>query len=62
MPAFDRPLPFVVRVATEWHYAADLIGANDEGILFFRERAQLTGHVLTSGGNDVQFSDVGLEP
>jgi hypothetical protein len=58
----DRPLPFAAEVAIEW-ISDDESGpapGNDPGLVF-RPRAPLTGNVLvTAGGQDVQFSDIGL--
>jgi hypothetical protein len=56
----NRPLPFVLRVAAEWMDIEEAIDVDDRA-LFFRDRASLTGEVLaTSGGADVEFSDIGV--
>lgn len=57
----DRPIPFVVRVATVWTNKADFLAEND-GQLSFWQRAPLTGNIVaTSGGSDVSFSDLEIK-
>jgi len=57
-PSVDRGLPFVWRVATVWTNVADLAKEGDGQLCYWR-RAPLTGNVAsTSGGRDVNFSDI----
>jgi hypothetical protein len=56
----DRDLPFVVRVAAEWSSFDDMPQRGD-GAVFFAKRLPLTGlSTLTSGGNDIHFSDLSI--
>lgn len=53
-----RPVPFTLRVAVAWTALRDAPHA-DDGELFFRTRAPLTGDLaLTGGGRDAAFSDI----
>jgi hypothetical protein len=54
-----RPLPFVLRVAAEW-VDFDDITELDDGSGYFLRRGRLTGNlVVTTGGLDIEFSDIG---
>jgi hypothetical protein len=56
--ATERPIPFVLRVATVWTNIHDLPSEGD-GQLRYWQRAPLTGELAsTSGGRDVSFSDL----
>lgn len=56
----DRPVPFILRVAAQWHDLETAPGPQDDAI-FFRRRARLTGTLAsTHAGTDLQFSDLGL--
>ena len=56
----DRRLPFVLRVAAEPLGITEATSA-DDGALFYRNRALLTGLVIvTSCGADIQISDIGI--
>jgi len=58
----DRPLPFVLRVGNRWADIRDAPSPGEAIPLMFRRRASLTGDLaLTQGGQDVQFSDIGVE-
>jgi hypothetical protein len=58
MKTCDRPLPFIVRVAAEW-MDWEQAPREDDGVLWFRRQALLTGNVAVTGKDkDIQFSDL----
>ena len=57
----DRPVPFTIRVAADWTNLDDEDGLDDDEFHFWIGRARLTGGLsTTSGGQDLQFSDLGV--
>lgn len=55
-----RPLPFTLKVASEWMSARDALGPTD-GPLFFQQGMLLTGNItLRNNGRNIEFSDIGL--
>lgn len=54
-PATDRPVPFVVRVGTQWIRMEDAIQSDG---LFTSERAGLSGVGFTDGGADLSLGDI----
>jgi hypothetical protein len=55
----DRPLPFTLRVAVEWSEFKD-VAEFDDGSGYFLRRGRLTGDlVVTAGGLDIEFCDIG---
>jgi hypothetical protein len=63
VPEDDRPVPFVLRIATEWRDIQEVSDTAQDGVLIYRERALLTGDLSsTANGRDVTFSDLGVSP
>jgi hypothetical protein len=61
MSGDDRPVPFVLRVATQWRDLKDVPDFAQDAVLIYRERALLTGCLSsTANGGDVTFSDLGF--
>lgn len=57
----NRPVPYVLRVAAEWRDLKDVPQSAQNGVLFYREHALLTGDLSsTANGRDVTFSDLGI--
>jgi hypothetical protein len=53
----DRPIPFAIRIATDWLS----LDSEADDFHVWVGRARLTGQLLTtSGGHDVTFSDLGI--
>jgi hypothetical protein len=57
----DRPVPFTIRVAADWTNRNDEDRIADSEFHFWIGRARLTGALsITSDGQDLQFSDLGV--
>ena len=55
-----RPLPFALKIASEWVGVKDVLGPTD-GPLFFQQKMSLTGNLsLCNNNKDLEFSDIGL--